>query len=157
MRLRFGYVEFTHKYQSSGAGGTRSPLATPHRLQNTKWPLGAAKCPTGSGQFFWTQNTFRSKKILNPISLTKICLTQNISHPNLDPKYFCAQYCFRPIIFWTNIFLDQTFLGPKTILYPVLFDQKFCWTKIFFNPKLWNQNYFGPKKTLGLKYLGIQN
>ena len=36
MRLRFGYVEFTHKYQSSGAGGTRSPLATPTRMRRKK-------------------------------------------------------------------------------------------------------------------------
>ena len=29
------------KYQPSGAGGTRSPPATPHRLQNPKWlPVG---------------------------------------------------------------------------------------------------------------------
>ena len=31
------------KYQTSGAGGTRSPPATPHRLQNSKWPPGGPK------------------------------------------------------------------------------------------------------------------
>ena len=38
------------KYQPSGEGGTRSPPAMPHRLQNPKWPLGAPKWPTRSGQ-----------------------------------------------------------------------------------------------------------
>ena len=35
------------KYQSSGAGGIRSPPATPHRLQNPKWPPGAPKMVDG--------------------------------------------------------------------------------------------------------------
>ena len=31
------------KYQPCGAGGTRSLPATPHRLQNPKWPEGGPK------------------------------------------------------------------------------------------------------------------
>ena len=31
------------KYQPSGAGGTRSPPATQHCLQNPKWPPGGPK------------------------------------------------------------------------------------------------------------------
>merc|ERR1712030_238241 len=38
---------FVVKYQPSGAGGTRSPPATPHRLQNPKWPPGAPKMADG--------------------------------------------------------------------------------------------------------------
>ena len=34
---------FLEKYQPSGAGGTRSPPATPHRPQNPKWPPGGPK------------------------------------------------------------------------------------------------------------------
>ena len=30
----------SQKYQPSGKGGTRSPPATPHHLQNAKWPPG---------------------------------------------------------------------------------------------------------------------
>ena len=36
-----------NEYQPSGAGGTRSPPATPHRLQNPKWPPGAPKMADG--------------------------------------------------------------------------------------------------------------
>ena len=35
---RHQYLE--SKYQPSGEGGTHSPTATPHRLQNKKWPPG---------------------------------------------------------------------------------------------------------------------
>ena len=35
------------KYQPSGAGGTRSPPATPHRLQNPKRPPGGPKIADG--------------------------------------------------------------------------------------------------------------
>ena len=35
------------EYQPSGAGGTRSPPATPHRLKNPKWPLGGSKMADG--------------------------------------------------------------------------------------------------------------
>ena len=35
------------KYQPSGAGGPRSPPATPHRLQNPKWPPGGPKMADG--------------------------------------------------------------------------------------------------------------
>ena len=132
MRLRFGYVEFTHKYQSSGAGGTRSPLAMLHAAPPAKYKMAprGPKWPTGSGQFFWTQNTFRFKKFLNPISLTKICFTQNILHPNLDPKYFCTQQRFRPIIFLTKHFLtkhffDQTFFGLKKFFFQIFLYQIF--------------------------------
>ena len=31
------------EYQPSGAGGTSSPPATPHCLQNSKWPTGGPK------------------------------------------------------------------------------------------------------------------
>ena len=31
------------EYQPSGEGGARSPPATPHRLQNPKWPPGGPK------------------------------------------------------------------------------------------------------------------
>ena len=33
----------SYRYQPSGEGGTRSPPATPHRLQNPKWPPGGPK------------------------------------------------------------------------------------------------------------------
>ena len=35
------------KYQPSGEGGARSPHATPHRLQNPKWPPGGPKMAEG--------------------------------------------------------------------------------------------------------------
>ena len=35
------------KHQPSGEGGTRSPPATPHRLQNPKWPPGGPKMADG--------------------------------------------------------------------------------------------------------------
>ena len=35
------------KYQPSGAGGTRSPPATPHHLQNPNWPPGGPKMDDG--------------------------------------------------------------------------------------------------------------
>ena len=35
------------KYQPSGEGGTRSPPATLHRLQNPKWPQGCPKMVGG--------------------------------------------------------------------------------------------------------------
>ena len=35
------------EYQPSGEGGTRSPPATPHRLQNPKWPPGGPKMADG--------------------------------------------------------------------------------------------------------------
>ena len=35
------------KYQPSSAGGTRSPPAMPHRLQNPKWPPVAPKMADG--------------------------------------------------------------------------------------------------------------
>ena len=35
------------KYQPSGERGTRSPPATPHRLQNPKWPPGGPKMADG--------------------------------------------------------------------------------------------------------------
>ena len=40
-------VEKSRKYQPSGAGGTRSPPATPHRLQNPKWPPVGPKMADG--------------------------------------------------------------------------------------------------------------
>ena len=46
------------KYQPSGAGGTRSPPAMPHCLQNPKWPSVGLKMADGvwkgvSPQVFW--------------------------------------------------------------------------------------------------------
>ena len=41
------YFEIEIKYQPSGAGGTRSPPATAHRLQNPKWPLGSPEMADG--------------------------------------------------------------------------------------------------------------
>ena len=35
------------EYQPSGEVGTRSPPATPHRLQYPKWPLGGPKMAGG--------------------------------------------------------------------------------------------------------------
>ena len=35
------------EYQPSGEGGTHSPPATPHRLQNPKWPPGGPKMADG--------------------------------------------------------------------------------------------------------------
>ena len=35
------------KYQPSGEGGARSPPATPHRLQNPKWPPEGPKMAEG--------------------------------------------------------------------------------------------------------------
>ena len=40
------HIQAHTKYQPSGAGGTRSPPATPHRLQ-TKWPPGGPKMADG--------------------------------------------------------------------------------------------------------------
>ena len=36
-----------YEYQPSGEGGTRSPPATPHHLQNPKWPPGGPKMADG--------------------------------------------------------------------------------------------------------------
>ena len=36
-----------YKYQPSGEGGTRSPPATPQRLQNLIWPPGGPKMADG--------------------------------------------------------------------------------------------------------------
>ena len=60
-----------NEYQPSNAGGTHSPPATPHPLEqrtqhcqlNPKWPQGAPKYPMGSGKGlllgFWVlQSTF---------------------------------------------------------------------------------------------------
>ena len=41
------YKENKDKYQPSGEGGARSPPATPHRLQNPKWPPGGPKMADG--------------------------------------------------------------------------------------------------------------
>merc|ERR1711942_374612 len=38
-----GKAKVDFRYQPSGAGGTRSPPATPYRLQNPKWPPGGPK------------------------------------------------------------------------------------------------------------------
>ena len=42
--------KLTDKYEPSGEGGTRSPPATLHHLQNPKWPPRATKWRTGSGK-----------------------------------------------------------------------------------------------------------
>ena len=43
----FAALEYSLKYQHSGEGGTRSPPATLHRLQNPKWPPGGPKMADG--------------------------------------------------------------------------------------------------------------
>ena len=52
---------FDKKYQPKGAGGTQSPPAMLHRLQNPKRPPGASKLPTGSRMGvplgYWAQRT----------------------------------------------------------------------------------------------------
>ena len=55
---KFGFVMLSltsqrknfSEYQPSGAGGTRSPPATPHRLQRRTACQWAPKWPTGSGK-----------------------------------------------------------------------------------------------------------
>ena len=49
-----GFSGLVFKYQPSGAGGTRSPPATPHRLQNLKWPPVGPKMADG----VWTGQAF---------------------------------------------------------------------------------------------------
>ena len=41
------------KYQPNGERGTRPPPATPHRLQNPKWPPGGPKMADGVWKDFW--------------------------------------------------------------------------------------------------------
>ena len=43
MRLVISEKTKENKYQPSSEGSTRSPPATPHRLQNPKWPPGGPK------------------------------------------------------------------------------------------------------------------
>ena len=45
--LIFSQNENKDKYQPSGTWGTRSPPATPHHLQNSKWPPGGPKMADG--------------------------------------------------------------------------------------------------------------
>ena len=40
-------ASISQEYQPSGKGGTRSPPATPHRLQNPRWPPGGPKMADG--------------------------------------------------------------------------------------------------------------
>ena len=42
----------TFKYQTSSDGGAHSPPATPHRLQNPKWPPVGPKMTMGSGKVY---------------------------------------------------------------------------------------------------------
>ena len=47
MRIGHNGGEKKREYQPSGKGGTRSPPATPHHLQNPKWPVGGPKMADG--------------------------------------------------------------------------------------------------------------
>ena len=48
---------FKRKYQPSGKGGTCSPPAAPHCLQNPKWPTGSGKVSTS--RFLGILSNFR--------------------------------------------------------------------------------------------------
>ena len=50
------------QYQPSGTGGTRSPPATPHRLQNPKWPPGGPKM----GDSVWRCRQLSLNKFFDP-------------------------------------------------------------------------------------------
>ena len=58
------------KYQPSGAGGTRSPPATPHRLQNPKWPPGGPEMADG----VWKEK--KEKKIITFLVATNVVASQ---------------------------------------------------------------------------------
>ena len=49
------------KYQPSGEGGTRSPLVTPNRLQNSKFQNGCGSMERGLSLGFWALQTIFSK------------------------------------------------------------------------------------------------
>ena len=51
------------KYQPSGEGGTRSPPATPHRLQNPKWPPGGPKMADGVWKGVYPEVLGHSKQL----------------------------------------------------------------------------------------------
>ena len=52
-------------YQPSGARGTRSPHAMPHRLQNPKWLLGGHKIAAGVRKGLSTLGFFRRSRQLS--------------------------------------------------------------------------------------------
>ena len=49
----FGPLIIDIQFQPSGAGGTRSPPATLHRLQNPKWPPVGPKMADGVWKGFY--------------------------------------------------------------------------------------------------------
>ena len=49
---------------SSGEGGTRSPPAMPHRLQNPKWPPGGPKMAKGAWKGVYPLVFGRSKQLM---------------------------------------------------------------------------------------------
>ena len=51
------------EYQHSGEGGTRSPPATPHRLQHPKWPPGSPKMADGAWKGVYPYVFGRSKQL----------------------------------------------------------------------------------------------
>ena len=56
-------IRFNLKYQPSGEGGARSPPATPHRLQNPKWPPGGPKMAEGVWKGVYPQVLGRSRQL----------------------------------------------------------------------------------------------
>ena len=63
------YIGNFLQYQpSNGAGGTSSPPATPHRLQNPIWPLGGPKMANG----FWKgcSHQLLLNKLFDPSTLS---------------------------------------------------------------------------------------
>ena len=54
---------FEIKYQPSGEGGTRSPPATPHHLQNPKWPPGGPKMAEGVWKGVYSKVFGHSKQL----------------------------------------------------------------------------------------------
>ena len=62
---------FLHEYQPSGAGCTCSPSATPHHLQNPKWPPVGPKIRHGQSWIFDNERRpegiLRSEIVINQI------------------------------------------------------------------------------------------
>ena len=54
------------EYQPSGEGGNRSPTATPHRLQDPKWPPGGPKMAEGVWKEFGHSRKLSLNKFFDP-------------------------------------------------------------------------------------------
>ena len=61
------------KYQPSGAGGTRSPPATPHSLQNPKWPPVGPKMANGvwKGVYPWVFGRSKQLSLFEKVATEK--------------------------------------------------------------------------------------